>query len=75
MKKLFCAALLASTLSVSAASAQDSSSAPTPQKDSAQAADKSAKPRPKSGTDCSPNRAGAKCNKPKQRKPWFFGKA
>lgn len=76
MKRLFCAALLASALSVPAALAQDSSSgSAAPQKDETQTAEKEAKPKPKNGTDCSPNRAGGKCSKPKPRKPWFFGKA
>ena len=77
MKRLFCAALLALALSVPAAWGQDSSSA-APQKDAAdatQAAEKAAKPKAKIGTDCSPNRAGGRCSKPKPRKPWFFGKA
>jgi uncharacterized low-complexity protein len=78
MKKIFRAALLASTLSLAAAAAvaQDSnSSAPQQQRDAAQSAEKEAKQqRPKTGTDCS-NRPGARCSKPKQRKPWFFGKA
>lgn len=74
MKKIFSAALLASTLSLVAASAQESGTSATQQKDNTQAAEKADKQRPKTGTDCS-NRAGARCNKPKPRKPWFFGKA
>lgn len=74
MKKIFSAALLASTLSLVAALAQDSGASATQQKDDAQAAEKVAKARAKSGNDCS-QRPGARCSKPKPRKPWFFGKA
>ena len=73
MRKLCCAALLALTLCVPAAPAQDSGSTATTQKAATQAAGKSATPKAKSGTDCT--RAGGRCNKPKPRKPWFFGKA
>jgi hypothetical protein len=78
MKRLFFAVLIASALSVPAALGQESGSA-APQKDAAQTAtqatDKLDKQKAKSGTDCSQNRAGGRCNKPKPRKPWFFGKA
>lgn len=77
MKRLFCAALIASALSVPAAFGQESGSAAT-QKEAAQTATQSAektdKQKAKNGTDCS-QRPGARCNKPKPRKPWFFGKA
>lgn len=78
MKRLFCAALIASALAVPAASGQDSGSG-SQRKDATQAAtqadEKESKQKAKSGTDCSPNRAGGRCSKPKPRKPWFFGKA
>jgi len=74
MRKLFCAALLALTLSVPATLAQDSGSTTTTQESTTQAAaEKATTPKAKSGTDCT--RAGGRCNKPKPRKPWFFGKA
>jgi len=73
MRKLFCAALLALTLSAPAASAQDSGSTTTTRKDVPQSAEKAPGQKAKSGTDCT--RAGGRCNKPKPRKPWFFGKA
>jgi Ni/Co efflux regulator RcnB len=28
----------------------------------------------KGGTDCSPQRAGVRCSRPKPKKPWFFGR-
>ena len=73
MRKLFCAALLALTLSVPATLAQDSGSTTTQKGGTTQAAEKATTPKAKSGTDCT--RAGGRCNKPKPRKPWFFGKA
>ena len=78
MKRLFCAALIASALSVPAAFGQESGSAAS-RKDASQtttqSAEKTDKQKAKNGTDCSPNRAGGRCSKPKPRKPWFFGKA
>ena len=78
MKRLFFAALIASALCVPAALGQDSGSAAA-RKDATQtatqASDKTDKQKAKSGTDCSQNRAGGRCSKPKPRKPWFFGKA
>jgi hypothetical protein len=74
MKRLFCAALLGMTLAVPFTSAQDSGPSKPP-KDTAQAAEKAAKQKAKDGADCDANRAGVRCNRPKPRKPWFFGKA
>lgn len=74
MRRLLCAALLASALSVVPALAQDSGQA-NGQKDGAQAGEKAAKPKGKEGQDCDTKRAGVRCSRPKPRKPWFFGKA
>ena len=74
MRKLFCVALLALTLAAPAALAQDSGPTATQKSSTTQAAaEKATTPKAKSGTDCT--RAGGRCNKPKPRKPWFFGKA
>ena len=74
MRRFFCTALLASAFFVPAAVAQDSGSVKA-QKDGGQATEKAAKQKGKQGTDCNPNRAGVRCNRPKPKKPWFFGKA
>ena len=74
MKRLLCASLLASALFVPAALAQDAGSAKA-QKDSTQATEKAAKQKAKEGADCDTSRAGVRCNKPKPKKVWFFGKA
>ena len=74
MKSLLCVAVLASTLLVPAAVAQDAGSAQAP-KGGAQPAVKSEKPRGKEGQDCDTNRAGVRCSRPKPKKVWFWGKA
>jgi uncharacterized low-complexity protein len=74
MRRLLCASLLASALFVPAALAQDSGPARA-QKDNAQATEKGAKQKAKEGADCDTGRAGVRCNKPKPKKVWFFGKA
>jgi hypothetical protein len=74
MKKLLGAALLASSLLVPAASAQDSGSVKA-QKDGVRATEKAAKQKVKDGADCDTNRAGVRCSRPKPKKVWFFGKA
>ena len=73
MKRLTCAALLAFAFVVPATFAQDSGSA-KPQK-AGQATEKAAKQKAKEGADCDTNRAGVRCNRPKPKKVWFFGKA
>ena len=74
MKRLLCASLLASALLVPAALAQDAGASKT-QKQNAQTTEKAAKQKTKESADCDPNRAGVRCNKPKPKKVWFFGKA
>lgn len=74
MKKILCAALLASTFVVPATFAQDAGSAKA-QKAGAQATEKASKQKAKEGADCDTSRAGVRCNKPKPKKVWFFGKA
>ena len=74
MKKLTCAALLAFAFIVPATFAQDSGSAKS-QKETGQATEKAAKQKAKEGADCDTSRAGVRCNKPKPKKVWFFGKA
>lgn len=80
MRKLFATALLAIAFAVPASSgaAQEASDAKKLQKSKPTvAAEDSGKTRPrnvKEGVDCSPQRAGVRCSRPKQRKPWFFGR-
>jgi Ni/Co efflux regulator RcnB len=74
MKSLLCAVVIASTLLVPAAVAQDAGSAQAP-KGGAQPAVKAEKPKVKEGQDCDTNRAGVRCNRPKPKKVWFWGKA
>ena len=74
MKRFLCAALLASTLIVPTALAQDSGSAQAP-KSNVQPAAKAEKQKSKEGQDCDPNRAGVRCSRPKPKKVWFWGKA
>jgi uncharacterized low-complexity protein len=73
MKRLACAALLASALLVPA-TAQDSGSART-QQAGGQAAVKAEKQKAKEGQDCDTNKAGVRCSRPKPKKVWFWGKA
>ena len=74
MKRFFCAALLASTFVIPATFAQDAGPAKA-QKAVAPAAVKAEKQKGKEGQDCDTNRAGVRCNRPKPKKVWFFGKA
>lgn len=74
MRKLACAALLAFACVVPAAYAQDSGST-NARREGGQAAEKSSKQKAKEGQDCDTNRAGVKCNRPKPKKVWFWGKA
>jgi hypothetical protein len=74
MKRFLCAALLAFTFVVPAASAQDSGS-PKAQKAGGQVTAKAAKQKTKEGADCDANRAGVRCSRPKPKKVWFWGKA
>lgn len=74
MKRFLCAALLASTFVVPSTFAQDAGSVKT-QKTNVQAAEKAAKQKGKEGADCDTSRAGVRCNKPRPKKVWFFGKA
>lgn len=74
MKRLTCAALLAFAFAVPATFAQDSGSA-KPQKAATQTTEKASKQKVKEGADCDTSRAGVRCNKPKPKKVWFFGKA
>lgn len=74
MKRVICAALLAFAFAVPATLARDSGSAGS-QKATGQAAEKAPKQKVKEGADCDTSRAGVRCNKPKPKKVWFFGKA
>ena len=74
MKKILCAALLASALFVPATAAQDSDSARV-KKNNVQATEKAAKQKAREGADCDINRAGVRCSRPKPKKTWFWGKA
>lgn len=74
MKRFVVTALLASTLLVPAALAQDSGSAQTP-RSNVQPAVKAEKQKGKESQDCDTNRAGVRCSRPKPKKVWFFGKA
>jgi uncharacterized low-complexity protein len=73
MRRLACVTLLAAAFAVPAF-AQDSGAARA-QRAGGQAAEKAAKQKAKEGQDCDPNRAGVRCNKPKPKKVWFWGKA
>lgn len=80
MRKVFSTALLAFAFaaSASAGAAQE----PSGTKDqtgkspaaAAGAQNPQGKAQKKDGNDCSPQRAGVRCSRPKPRKPWFFGK-
>ena len=75
MRKVFSTTLLALAFAVSAAAAQEPSGAKA-QKDKSPAAAQNpqAKTQKKEGGDCSPQRAGVRCSRPKPKNPWFFGK-
>lgn len=74
MKRFLSAALLAAALFVPATLAQASGSAQA-QKSNVEPAAKSEKQKVREGQDCDTGRAGVRCNKPKPKKVWFFGKA
>jgi Ni/Co efflux regulator RcnB len=71
MKRFLCVALLASTLLVPAALAQNSGSAQAAKSNTV----KAEKQKGKEGQDCDTNRSGVRCSRPKPKKVWFFGKA
>lgn len=78
MRKVFSTTLLALAFAVSASAAQEPSGAKV-QKDKSPAAatatqNSPTKTQKKDGSDCSPQRAGVRCSRPKPRNPWFFGK-
>ena len=73
MKRFACVALLASAFVVPAAAQE--SRADKARKDGAQVTEKAAKQKGKEGQDCDANRAGVRCNRPKPKKVWFWGKA
>jgi hypothetical protein len=79
MRKLFGTALLAFAFAVPASSgaAQGAPDAKKSQKGKTPvAAEDSGKTRPRSvkeGVDCSPQRAGVRCSRRKEKKPWLFG--
>jgi hypothetical protein len=78
MRKVFSTTLLALAFAVSAAAAQEQSGTKA-QKDKSPAAAAAAQNSPtktqkKDGSDCSAQRAGVRCSRPKPKNPWFFGK-
>ncbi len=82
MKKFFSTTLLAFAFAVSASAvaAQESGGAKL-QKDKSPAAatttstqKRQDKAQKGEGNDCSPQRAGVRCSRPKPKNPWFFGK-
>lgn len=74
MKRFLGAVLVASALLVPAALAQSSEPAQA-LKSNAPRTERASKQKSKEGQDCDTNRAGVRCNKPKPKKVWFFGKA
>jgi Ni/Co efflux regulator RcnB len=74
MKRILCAALLASAFVAPAAFAQDAGPGQA-QRAGGQAAEKAAKQKGKEGQDCDTGRAGVRCSRPKPKKVWFWGKA
>lgn len=75
MKKLTSAMLLTTVLVVTAMAgqAQNSATKQNPQPAITMSA-KAAKAKAQESTNCQPQNAGVRCNRPKPRKPWFFGK-
>lgn len=80
MRKSSGIVLLAIAFAVSAPSApaQSSNDASKTQTSKSSSASENAtrpsdKAQKKAGGDCSPQRAGVRCSRPKPRKPWFFG--
>jgi uncharacterized low-complexity protein len=74
MKRFTCAALLALTFVVPSAFAQNSGS-PNAGKEGGRVTEKASKQKAREGQDCDTSRAGVRCNRPKPKKVWFFGKA
>ena len=78
MRKIFSSFALAAAFAVSASAgvAQESGEARS-RKDKAAPAAADTKSMNKAqkanGSDCSPQRAGVRCSRPKPKKPWFFG--
>ncbi len=79
MRKVFSTTLfaLAFAVSASAGAAQEPSGAKAQKGKSAAAAAATQNPqdkaRKKDGNDCSAQRAGVRCSRPKPKNPWFFG--
>jgi uncharacterized membrane protein len=80
MKRILSTALLAAVFAVSASSsaAQAASDESKARKDktptvAAGTAREATAAQKKTGPDCSPQRAGVRCSRPKPKKPWFFG--
>lgn len=81
MKKIFGTALLALAFASSAAASSSNDSTETDKTRTVKTTNAAAgapqtdnRAQRRSGsTDCSPQRAGVRCNRPKPRKPWFFG--
>jgi hypothetical protein len=81
MKKIFSTALLAAAFALTASAGAAHASGdegkarreqtPAAASETGQATNAAQK---KNGTDCSPQRAGVRCSRPKPKKPWFFGK-
>ncbi len=78
MRKVFSTTLLALAVSASVGAAQEPSGAKLQKGKSPAAATGAQNPQDKAqkgeGNDCSPQRAGVRCSRPKPKKPWFFGK-
>ena len=78
MRKIFTTTLLALAISASQGAAQGQSSAKVQKDKSTPAAtatqNSQNKAQKSEGKDCSPQRAGVRCSRPKPKKPWFFGK-
>jgi|GEM_PF-3261522 len=81
MKRILSTALLAAAVaaSASAGSAREGGNEVKARKDkapavAAEAGQAAGAAQKRSGNDCSPQRAGVRCNRPKPKKPWFFGK-
>lgn len=77
MRKVLSTVLLAFAVSASAGAAQEPSGAKV-QKGKSTAATAAQTTQDKAqkggGSDCSEQRAGVRCSRPKPKKPWFFGK-
>lgn len=75
MKKLISAILITTAFVVSTTAGPAQNSA-TKQKQPPEMTmrEKAAKAKVQESTNCQPQSAGVRCNRPKPRKPWFFGK-